>query len=172
MEIITFVRQGTVAHKDSYGNIGQTKAGEVQVMSAGTGIKHEEYNAGNEPIEAYQIWIIPNKMNVEPIYNQMSFPVKNVKDSLPLLVSGDKNDNVLFINQDARIYGGNINKSDSIKQNIKYQGYVLCSKGSFVINDKFILNKGDAATVVDIKTISIQAKTDAEIVIIDVPSLI
>lgn len=172
MEIITYVRSGAITHKDSLGNIGKTDAGDVQVMSAGKGVFHGEYNA--EPVKTtlYQIWIIPNERNVEPRWEAKQFPKQPVKSALPLLVSGQpehKGTDALFIHQDAAIYGGNLSKGTVLKQTIKHMAYVLASEGEFIINGE-TLRKGDGAEVVDTKELSITALSDAEILIIDVPA--
>ena len=114
MEIITYVRSGAVTHKDNNGNEGRTVAGDVQVMSAGTGILHSEFNLENEDTTLYQIWISPKEKNVKPRWDSKSFPKNLVSNKLSLLVSGDKNA-PLFIHQDAQIYGGNLKKGTNIR---------------------------------------------------------
>lgn len=171
MEIITYVRQGAISHKDSMGNSGTTKAGDVQVMSAGTGIRHSELNNQDDDVTLYQIWIMPNKQGVTPRWEQEKFPVNPVKGELPLLVSGRKKDQrhgVLFIHQDAAIYGGRVNKGDSITNKIKHQAYILVSDGEIEIDGKK-LSKGDGAEVTKQSTITIIASSNAEILILDVP---
>lgn len=171
MEIITYVRSGAITHKDSIGNEGKTKAGDVQVMSAGTGVFHSEYNLENEDTTLYQIWITPNRHQVKPRWDAKEFPKQKVEGTLPLLVSGQpehEGQDALFIHQDAAIYGGNIAKGVSIKQQIKHQAYVLASKGSFTLNGE-TLKRGDGAEVTGTKTLEIIANDDAEIIIIDVP---
>ena len=171
MEIITYVRQGAISHQDSMGNKGTTKAGEVQVMSAGSGIRHSEMNNTDEEVTLYQIWIMPNKKNVTPRWDQERFPTDPVKGELPLLVSGrekDQRHGVLFIHQDAAIYGGRVNKGDSITNKIKHQAYILVSEGQVEIDGKK-LTKGDGAEVTKQSEIKISALSDAEILILDVP---
>jgi hypothetical protein len=171
MEIITYVRAGAITHKDSMGNIGKTNAGDVQVMSAGTGVFHSEYNLENEDTKLFQIWIKPNKQNVEPRWEARQFPKEQVENSLKLLVSGQEenmNKESLFIYQDAAIYAGNIKQGTEIEQKIKHQAYILTSKGAFEVNGE-TLNQGDGAEVTANKIIKIKAITDAEILIIDVP---
>jgi len=123
MEIISYVRSGAITHEDNKGHKGVTKNGEVQVMSAGRGVVHSEYNRSKDPLTFYQIWIQTNKENVEPRWESKKFPNKPVDDALPILVSGyseDKN-NALFINQKARIFGGKINKGAVIEHAIEHQ---------------------------------------------------
>lgn len=172
MEIITYVRQGAITHKDSMGNAGRTGAGDVQVMSAGTGVTHSEYNLENEATRLYQIWIIPNKNNVTPRWEAMAFPKDTVNGQLPVLVSGRSehaNGNALFIHQDAAIYGGCIGSNGVINQPVKYQAYVLVSRGEIVIDGKK-LQQGDGAEITDTPTLQITSADGAEVLVIDVPN--
>ena len=174
MEIITYVRQGGISHKDSMGNSGRTGAGDVQVMSAGTGVAHSEHNLEKEDTRLYQIWIIPNQDNVKPRWEAAEFPKTPVANgNLPLLVSGrdeDKGKGALFIHQDAAIYGGRLAAGANIQQPIKHQAYILASSGSFKVNDT-VLNQGDGAEVTDTHNLTITAEKDAEILVIDVPNI-
>ena len=175
MEIISFIRSGAITHQDSTGNKGVTKAGEVQVMSAGTGIVHSEYNRTKEPLTFYQIWIEPNKQNVAPRWESKEFPIKRT-DTLMLLASGyleDKGE-ALFINQEARIYGGILAKGTVIEHSIDHQAYVIASNGMFKIEgnkglktESITMNKGDGAEITQSKLILLRATTDCEIIIID-----
>ncbi len=172
MEIISYVRSGAITHEDNKGNRGVTKNGEVQVMSAGKGVVHSEYNRSKEPLSFYQIWIKTNQMNVEPRWEIKKFPNKPVKDALTMLVSGYPEDKkrALFIHQRARIFGGKISKGAVIEHVIEHQAYVLASDGCFEVNDKEFkktLNKGDGAEVTMSKTLTITALTNCEIVLID-----
>lgn len=169
MEIITYVRSGAITHKDSKGNEGKTKSGDIQVMSAGSGIRHSEYNHEDVETNLYQIWIIPNKNNVTPRWDTKEFPKDPVKDKLPLLVSGDKSA-PLFIHQDAQIYGGNIVKGNVIKHKIKNQIYLLVSKGEITVENKN-LKKGDGAEITEVSEIEIKAISDCEVLIIDIPKI-
>ncbi len=169
MEIITYVRSGAITHKDSNGNEGRTKAGDVQVMSAGTGIRHSEYNLEDCETNLYQIWIMPNKKNVKPRWDAKKFPKESVKNSLPLLVSCQEDKEApLFIYQDAQIYGGKLNKNTIINHPIKNQAYLLISQGEIKIDNK-IIKKGDGVEITDLLNIKIEALENAEILIIDVP---
>lgn len=171
MEIITYVRQGAITHKDSQGNEGVTQAGDLQVMSAGTGIDHSEFNLQNEDATMYQIWIEPREDGLEPKWDKEEFPKSIYENELPLLVSGRKEDDkkdILHINQDASIYGGKIKEGAKIKHEIKGQIYILVSDGEIEINGQKI-NKGDGCEVVDEENIEILAIEKSEILIIDVP---
>ena len=170
MEIITYVRKGAITHKDDMGNEGRTKAGDVQVMSAGTGVVHSEFNLEDEETILYQIWMFPNKKNVKPRWDAKEFPKEPVTDQLKALVTGfnDPDSDSLKIYQDATIFAGRMNKGTIIKQNIKQQAYVLCSYGKLCLNDTE-LNKGDGAEIVNLQEISITAKEDCEVLLIDLP---
>ena len=172
MEIITYVRSGSVSHKDSVGNSGVTKQGQVQVMSAGTGIVHEEHNRSSKDLTLYQIWIQPNERDVTPRWGTKDFPTHS-DTKLPLLVSGFPNDNdALFIHQRARIYGGKIKAGTTFTHPINHQVYVLASSGEFTVENEYSIaqmKKGDGAQVTMSHSFKITAQTDCEIVIIDAP---
>lgn len=167
MEIITYVRKGAITHRDSQGNEGRTEAGDVQVMSAGTGIFHSEYNLESEDTNLYQIWIEPREKGVKPRWDAKAFPKEPVKDKLNLLVSGDENA-PLYIHQDAAIYAGRLNEGTEIKHPVHSAAYVLVSVGELEI-DGNVLKKGDGAEISEAKTINLKAVRDAEVLVIDVP---
>ncbi|MFC3050693.1 pirin family protein [Kordiimonas pumila] len=168
MEIITYVRKGAITHKDSAGNVGRTEAGDLQVMSAGTGIFHSEFNLESEDTNLYQIWIEPSEKGVIPRWDMKQFPKEPVTDKLSLLVSGN-NDAPLYIHQDAQIYGGRLTAGTSLTHSVKHQAYILVSEGSAQINTT-TLKKGDGAEVTDTNSLAITALTDTEILIIDAPA--
>jgi redox-sensitive bicupin YhaK (pirin superfamily) len=168
MEIITYVREGAITHQDSLGNKGRTAAGDLQVMSAGSGVYHSEYNLENTDTVLYQIWIEPNQKNLTPRWDQKEFPKDPISDSLRILASNQKNQG-LFINQDAMIYGGKLTQGTTVSQSIKHQAFILVSQGQFDINGSFV-EKGDSAEVSNETQITITAKTDAEIIVIDIPA--
>jgi len=172
MEIITYVRSGAVSHKDNMGNEGITKAGDVQVMSAGTGVFHSEYNA--EPVDTtlYQIWIEPNERDVAPRWKTKEFPKAPAKDDLSVLVSGMKEhagSDALFIHADAAIYGGRLENGTIVKQALRHQGYILASKGELSVNG-IKMKQGDGAEVMGESLLTITAHSDAEVLVIDVPA--
>jgi redox-sensitive bicupin YhaK (pirin superfamily) len=172
MEIITYVRNGAITHRDSRGNLGRTEAGDVQVMSAGRGIYHSEFNLESEDTNLFQIWIYPNERDVKPKWSSRTFPKSAHNSTLPLLVSGyaeDQNENVLHIHQKARIYGGVIKAGESINHPITNQAYLLVSEGTVTIDGK-IFSKGDGAEITDLEHVLLHANDTAEIVIIDVPT--
>ena len=177
MEIITYVRSGAISHRDSMGNEGRTGAGDVQVMSAGSGVTHSEVNLEDIDTTLYQIWITPNKNNVAPRWDAKAFPQNLVTTSLPLLVSGQpehKDKDALFIYQDAAIYGGRLAAGTILTQNIKHQCYILASRGAFDITISDVktlsLHQGDGAEIIGFKEFTITAKDDCEILVIDAPA--
>ena len=167
MEIITFVRRGAISHRDSNGNEGRTKAGDVQVMSAGTGISHSEFNLEDIETNLFQIWIEPNQLDVEPRWDSHEFPSEPSADSLSLLVSGD-GQAPLQIHQDAYIYAGKLLAGSSIQQTIKHQAYLLVSDGSIKVENE-TLHKGDGLEIEMLDSVTIDALTDAEVLVIDAP---
>jgi redox-sensitive bicupin YhaK (pirin superfamily) len=171
MEIITYVRQGAITHQDNLGNRGRTAAGDVQVMSAGRGIQHAEYNLETEETTLYQIWIEPNTTNVEPRWETRTFPANPVWDALPALASGYREDihqGALMIYQSAVIRGGRLAKGTHIEQPLRHPAYVLVSEGAIQL-DTHPLKKGDGAEVRATNTLSLTATTDAEVLVIEVP---
>ncbi len=171
MEIITYVRKGAITHCDSQGNKGRTQAGNVQVMSAGTGIFHSEFNLESEDTTLYQIWIRPREKNMTPSWESRAFPKKPVSSFLPVLVSGrekDKGLGALYFHQDAAIYGGRLDAGHSLEHPISAQAYLLVSEGQIELDGK-IMSEGDGAEITDIDSVTIKAIETAEIVIIDVP---
>lgn len=171
MEIITYVRQGAISHQDSIGNSGKTIAGDVQVMSAGSGIFHSEQNDEDEETVLYQIWIFPNQQNVVPRWDAREFP-KDPVTQLTCLVSGraeHQGSGALFIYQDAALFGGRLKAGTLIHQAIKYQAYLLVANGAVTLNNDLQLEAGDGAEITDLSTIEIMASTDAEVLLIDIP---
>jgi len=167
MEIITYVREGAITHKDSKGNVGRTEAGDVQVMSAGTGVFHSEFNKESEDTNIFQIWIQPNQLDVEPQWDSHEFPTNASQDELTLLVSGDGSA-PLSIYQNAFIYAGNLKAGTVIKHAIQQQAYLVISDGSLKVGD-IELNKGDGLEVTNLAEIKLEALTDTKILLIDVP---
>ena len=174
MEIITFVRSGAITHRDSHGNHGRTEAGSVQVMSAGRGIHHSEFNLESEDTSIFQIWIEPKEDGITPRWDMASFNREAVSGALPLLASGrseDEGKGALYIHQDAAISGGSVKAGTEIVQAIKGQAYILVSSGEIEIYGQS-LPKGTGLEVTDLESLSFKALTDAEVIVIDVPKSI
>jgi len=167
MEIITYVRKGAITHKDNQGNKGRTEAGNVQVMSAGTGIFHSEYNLEDEETSIYQIWIKPSKKGVTPAWDAAEFPKSHITSRLNLPVSGDGKA-PLNIQQDARIYAGRLAPNTHITHRIRGKAYLLVSEGEIELQGK-TGRKGDGFAISAEKEVTLHASTSAEVLIIEVP---
>lgn len=175
MEIITIPLAGALEHKDSMGNVGVITAGEVQVMSAGTGVEHSEYNhSKTEAANTLQIWLFPKVRNIGPRYDQKNFKDKLKLNQLTTLVSPEKNNNdTLWINQDATFSMGSFEAKKKIKYEIKTPGngvYIFVLDGSMKINGQ-ALNKRDALGVYDTDSITIETQADSQLLIMDIPML-
>lgn len=164
MEIITFVRQGAITHKDSMGNEGRTAAGDIQVMRAGSGITHSEYNREDEKTRLYQIWVTPRSRDLEPAWKAKEMLGHVDGDTLPLLVSGDGKA-PLDIDQDVWIYGGRLAKEQEVKHNLNKWTYLLVSEGEVICND-LKLKMGDALQITDESALSLKAETPAEVLLL------
>ncbi len=171
MEIITYVRSGAITHRDNLGNTGKTGAGEVQVMSAGTGVTHAEHNEELVDTNLYQIWIYPNKPEVAPRWEQKAFPKIQEMNILKPLASGlaehEKSD-ALYIHADAAIYGGVLGQGGTYGKKLGKHAYVLVSEGTILLNN-IELHKGDGAALLDEPEIHIKATQTSEILLIDLP---
>lgn len=168
MEIITYVREGAITHKDSLGNEGITFAGDVQIMSAGTGITHGEWNKEGEDTRLYQIWIHPRNKGNQPRWETRAFPAEH--EGLKLLVSGNKSDDALYIDSDAAIWGGHLAQGKTHEQSLAGAGYLLVSKGEITANGQ-TLKAGDGAQLVNEKKLLLVANAPSEILLIDLPSV-
>ncbi|MEM6781004.1 MAG: pirin family protein [Pseudomonadota bacterium] len=172
MEIITYVRQGTIIHKDSMDNTGKTQAGDVQVLSAGKGVAHSEYadSKAGENTKIYQIWIEPRAKGLEPAWGQAEFPRNSVGNHLNLLVSGrpeDADKGALVIQQDAAIFGGRLDKGAELTQALRGKNaYVLVSKGAVSLDGQS-MSEGDGAEITDQASVTITAASDSEVLIIE-----
>lgn len=166
MEIVTYIRSGAITHEDSLGNRGRTEAGQVQVMSAGTGIRHAEYNLEAEPTTLFQIWILPRARGLAPRWETRPFPRSHGK--LEILASGLDCDDAPRINQDARVLGGTLDAGDTIEHRpFGGTAYVVAARGRLGVNG-LDLGPRDGVVAVDEPTLSITAHEDAELVIVEV----
>lgn len=171
MEIITYVRRGAISHKDSLGNSGRTEAGDVQVMSAGTGIMHAEFNLESETTELFQIWVEPDRLNLEPHWGQMTFPQSDRSGRLVPLASGEAGiSDALHINQNATLYGAYLEAGDKIthKLGLNRRAYIVPANGTLAIND-ITASTRDGVALTDQPTVTIVAKSHAEILLFDLP---
>ena len=169
MEIITYVRTGAITHQDSLGNKGRTEAGDVQVMSAGTGIRHAEYNLETETTTLFQIWVIPSAEGGSPSWGAKPFPRGDRSGKLVVLASGhDEDKEALRIRADARLLGGTIKAGDSVTYE-SAQGrhiYLVPATGRIEIDGQ-LFEARDGAAIIGGKPFTITALEDAEIVLVD-----
>ena len=169
MEIITYVREGAIHHRDSLGNAGSTGAGDVQVMSAGTGIVHAEAAGKDRDTKSFQIWIEPRAKRLEPRWAQAEFPKLPVTDKLTLLISGrarDEGKGALPIYQDAAMYGGKMLHGAKLDHAVQGDAYIIASEGSLRVNGQ-ILNTGDGAEATGETALSIEALQDSVVLVIE-----
>jgi redox-sensitive bicupin YhaK (pirin superfamily) len=169
MEIITYVRDGAISHEDSLGNKGRTAAGDVQVMSAGTGIRHAEYNAESETTRIFQIWIIPDARGGAPAWGARPFPKGDRSGRFVVLASGRDGDaDALPIRADARVLGATVKAGESIEYALdpERHAYLVPAAGSIEVNGVPV-NARDGAAIRDESRIAIKALEDAEVVLVD-----
>ena len=169
MEIITYVREGAITHEDSLGNKGRTEAGDVQVMSAGTGIRHAEYNLEPETTKIFQIWIIPDKRGGKPTWGAKPFPKGDRAGRFVTLASGKEGDtDALPIRTDARVLGATLKADESTEYTIgaERHGYLVPAKGSVEVNGMRI-DARDGAAIADVAVLKVRALDDAEVVLVD-----
>jgi quercetin 2,3-dioxygenase len=169
MEIITYVRKGAITHKDSLGNTGRTEAGDVQVMSAGTGIRHAEYNLEPETTTLFQIWILPTKTGGQPGWGAKPFPKDDRAGRFVTLASGFKDDaDVLPIRADARVLGATVKAGQTIdyKPDAKRHLYLVPATGSVEINGVRVGTR-DGAAITGEADLAIKALEDTELVLVD-----
>lgn len=165
-EIVTIVEEGAVTHEDNMGTNAKVGAGEVQVMSAGTGVVHGEFNREEEPLKLFQIWIAPHTKGVAPRYDQKAFGIEN---TLTLLVSGDGRDGSLMIHQDARIYRGALDAGMSLVHEVP-QGkgvYMFIIGGEATVNGVQLAAR-DAAAVEEADAV-LEARSPTSFLLIEVP---
>jgi hypothetical protein len=169
MEIITYVREGAITHQDSLGNMGRTAAGDVQVMSAGTGIRHAEYNLETAPTRLFQIWILPNELGGAPKWGAKPFPKGDRAGRFVTLASGYVEDaDALPIRAQARVLGATVRAGTSLDY-APQPGrhlYLVPAKGSVEINGQRA-DEGDGVAVTGEAHIVITALNDAEVVLVD-----
>ncbi len=170
MEIITYVREGAITHQDNLGNEGRTEAGDVQVMHAGTGITHAEYNKEATPTRIFQIWITPNKHGVKPGWGARSFP-KQRTDTLIVLADGREgaDGTALPLYADGAVLAGTIREGQTIRQSLGKgrAAYLVAATGNVTVNGVPAATR-DGVTIIGETEIEITAGADAEIVLVDV----
>ncbi len=172
MEIISIPLDGALEHGDSMGHTQQLRVGDVQVMSAGTGLQHKEYNASSEiPVSFLQIWITPRHRNTEPRYDQKSFEASLRSNLVQLLVSPDGEEESLSIGQDAWISRVDLSAGASVNYDVHRPEnglYIFCLEGGLEIADA-VVGTRDALTVIDTAGLTLSSAAGAEVLILDVP---
>ena len=172
MEIVTIPFTGALEHKDSTGGSGTIKAGDVQIMSAGTGVQHSEANASStEPVTLFQVWIFPKERDIKPRYDQRSFSITDRQDKWQVLVSPRETDQALWINQDARFSMTNLSNGAEIEYSNAFENngvYLVVINGSVEV-DGNLLEKRDAIGISGTDSFKIKASSDAELLAIEIP---
>ena len=174
MEIVSIPLSGELRHQDSMGNTQHIRAGEIQIMSAGTGITHSEYNGSDSELVAFlQIWVLPKFQNIEPRYGQQLFSSNDRKNRFQIVVSPDKTDSngAIWINQDAWFMQGDFDAGQTGSYRIKREGngvYFLVLEGVVTIADEQ-LQRRDAIGFEDATEIDFEVAEDCQLLVIDVP---
>jgi len=173
MEIITIPLEGELRHKDSMGNSEVIKAGEIQVMSAGTGIQHSEFNNHSHvPVKFLQIWIFPNQNNVAPRYDQMTLDTNARHNKLQQILSPYPNDEGVWIYQNAWFHMTELDKGHDVEYTLKLQGngvYIFVIKGEVVANGQ-LLNTRDGLGIWEIESVQLRADSDhTQVLLMEVP---
>jgi redox-sensitive bicupin YhaK (pirin superfamily) len=169
MEIVTYVLEGALQHKDSMGNGSVIRPGDVQYMSAGTGVAHSEFNASEkEPVHLYQIWMFPDKKGYKPAYDQKHFDDAEKRGKLRLVASPDGRDSSVKIRQDNELYVTVLGPGDKVKHGLNKDrhAYVQVARGSVTLNGK-TLETGDGAAISAEKTVELTGVKDAEVLLFD-----
>src|SRR5215467_11146587 len=169
MEIVTYVLQGALEHKDSLGNGSTIRSGDVQYMSAGTGVAHSEFNASEkEPVHLYQIWMFPDKNGYKPAYDQKFFSEEEKRGKLRLLVSPDGRDGSVKIRQDNELYATVLGPGESVQHELRPErhAYIQVARGSVTLNG-LTLHTGDGAAISAEKSVQLTGVKDAEVLVFD-----
>src|SRR5262244_497385 len=169
MEILTYVLEGALAHKDSMGNGSTIKPGDVQYMSAGTGVAHSEFNASQtEPVHLYQIWMFPDKGGYRPAYDQKYFSTEEKRGKLRLLVSPEGRDGSVKIRQDNDLYATVLRAGERVRHELKPErhAYVQVARGSVTLNGKK-LETGDGAAISEESLVELTGVNEAEVLLFD-----
>jgi redox-sensitive bicupin YhaK (pirin superfamily) len=174
MEIISIPLEGDLEHQDSMGNVATIRRGDVQVMSAGTGITHSEYNKNkDQKVKFLQIWIFPREKNVTPRYSQVSLKEEDRHNKLQQVVSPHRDGEGAWINQDAWIHMGKLDKGASATYNLKLKEngvYVFVLEGNLTVNGED-LGTRDGLGIRDTEEVKLKATKEAEVLLIEVPMM-
>ncbi len=172
MEIISIPLEGDLEHKDSMGNVAVIRHGDIQVMSAGTGIRHSEYNKNDDqPVKFLQIWVFPNKRNVTPRYDQITLNTGDRKNRFQQIVSPSPDDEGVWIHQNAWFHMADLEKGTSLDYTLKGEGnglYVFVLSGDVAVDGQE-LNSRDGFGIWDIKKVNFSATGDTSLLLMEVP---
>ena len=169
MEIVTYVLEGALEHRDSMGTTSVIRPGEVQRMSAGTGVTHSEYNASKtEPVHLLQIWLLPNRQGLEPGYEQKRFPDEEKRGQLRLVASPNGHQGSVTVHQDAYLYATLLQAGEAVSHRLAdgRTAYLHIVRGNVTVNDQ-PLEGGDGATITDESEIGLHADSSAEVLLFD-----
>jgi redox-sensitive bicupin YhaK (pirin superfamily) len=172
MEIISYVLEGELAHKDSTGTSSTIRPGDVQRMSAGSGVRHSEFNpSATNPVHFLQIWIQPNARGIEPSYEEKSFSAAEKRGRLRLIASPDRADGSVLIHQDARVYAGLFDGAERAALNLGSgrQAYVHVARGKVTVNGT-ALETGDGLKAQDTDMLTVEKGQEAEVLVFDLPA--
>ena len=167
MEIITYVREGAITHRDNLGNEGRTEAGDVQVMHAGTGIIHSEFNREDVTTRIFQIWLLPNRRGAAPGWGARAFPTQDA-NALTLIASGDPETAALPMHADAQVFAGRLAAGATLHQAIRpgRSAYLVAAQGAVTVNG-VALGTRDGAAVTGEAALAITATEAAELVLVE-----
>jgi quercetin 2,3-dioxygenase len=168
MEIVTYVRRGTVSHSDSVGNRGRIEAGQVQAMTAGTGIRHAEINAGEEVLQLFQIWLLPNERGLPPRWETRPFPKADRADRFVVLASGFGGADAIAIRSDASVLGATVSRGRSVSQPIAphRHAYLVPAIGNVRVNG-MLVSELDGVAMYGESQVEVEAlETDVELVLV------
>jgi quercetin 2,3-dioxygenase len=171
MEIVTYVLEGEVAHRDSLGSGDVLRPGEFQRMTAGTGISHSEFNSSRtDPLHLYQIWLLPERAGLEPSYEQKAFPQDERHNRLRLVASPDGHDGSLTIRQDARIYLGSIDQDRELTHALAggRHAWLQVLRGNVDLNG-LAMSAGDGAAISDELSLAVRSNSSSEVMLFDLP---
>jgi quercetin 2,3-dioxygenase len=171
MEIVTYVLKGGLEHRDSMGNGSVIRPGDVQYMSAGTGVTHSEFNPSKtEPLHLLQIWMFPKEKGMKPVYDQRSFSEAEKRGKLRLVASPDGREGSVKIRQDNELYATVLGDGDVVRHELapERHAYVQVARGTVKLNGK-ALNEGDGAAVSAEKSLELAGVDDAEVLLFDLP---
>lgn len=172
MEIVTIPFTGALKHKDSTGGEGIIQAGDIQIMSAGSGVQHSEANASaTEPVTLFQVWVFPKERNIKPRYDQKTFDVSERANNWQTVVSPIDADNALWINQDARFSLTNLERGKEITHTTAFKNngvFLVVINGSIEVSGQ-LLNKRDALGISETESFTVKSSENAELLAIEIP---